>query len=609
MARSGSEFKSILSRRNFIFMSSFGMVFGIPGKSNDNQVKDMQAFNSFIDDPLKEDAGMVKNRVLHLHPLDNVAVALEDLDEGTNVLLGDKQVVIKAFIGAKHKFALSDLPAGQTIYLYGIKVGTAIQSIPKGKAITVENTVNATSEVIRNNPRNYIWSPPATDTFKGRSFQGYHRADGQVGTANYWLVMPMVFCENRNVEIIKDAVLHELGYQQVSKYNSLVRDLVSSYKNEKSSVDTPEHGSANSDAGTEKPKIFRNVSGIRFLTHSGGCGESRQDSEELCGLLAGYITHPNVAGATVLSLGCQNAQLSILHKEIRKRDPDFSKPLFEFEQQKIGSEDEMIRQAIRSVFRGLAEADKVERRPAPLSKLCIGVECGGSDGFSGISANPAVGLVSDMIVALGGSVILSEFPELSGVEQNLYDRCVNKSDADKFLEIMKSYNDKARAAGSGFDSNPSPGNISDGLITDAMKSAGAAKKGGTSSVVSVSDYPEKINRQGLHLLCSPGNDVESVTAEVASGANLVLFTTGLGTPTGNPVAPVIKISTNTSLFHKMPDIIDINAGTIIEGKENIEQVAERILNYVIEVAGGIKEPASIINGQVDFIPWKRGTSL
>ena len=609
MVKSGSEFKTILSRRNFIIMSSCGMVSGISGNSNNNQVEDMQAFNNFTRDPLEEDAGLVRNRVLHLHPHDNVAVALEDLDEGTKVLLDGKQFVLGGFIAAKHKFALSDIPAGQTIYLYGIKVGTAIQLIPKGKAITVENTVNATSEVIKTNPRTFKWSPPDTDTFRDRSFPGYHRPDGQVGTANYWLVIPMVFCENRNVEIIKDEVLQELGYQQVSKYNSFVRDLISSYKKEKTSGDTSEQEFRSIDTGAVRPKIFKNVSGIRFLTHSGGCGESRQDSEELCGLLAGYITHPNVAGATVLSLGCQNAQLSILQREIRKRDPDFSKPLFEFEQQQIGSEDEMIRQAIRSVFKGLAEADKLERRPAPLSKLCIGVECGGSDGFSGISANPAVGQVSDMIIALGGSVILSEFPELSGVEQNLYDRCVNKTDADKFLEIMKSYSEKAKSAGSGFDRNPSPGNIRDGLITDAMKSAGAAKKGGTSSVVSVSDYPEKINSQGLHLLCSPGNDVESVTAEVASGANLVLFTTGLGTPTGNPVAPVIKISTNTSLFHKMPDIIDINAGTVIEGKENIEQVAERILNYVIDVAGGSKEPASISNGQVDFIPWRRGTSL
>jgi altronate hydrolase len=419
----------------------------------------------------------------------------------------------------------------------------------------------------------------------------------------------MVFCENRNAEVIKEAVLSELGYQQVSVYNQFMRELISLYQKEDSSNEIPKFDQTKIQADTIKTKLFRNVTGIQFLTQGGGCGETRQDSEELCGLLAGYITHPNVAGATVLSLGCQNAQLSILQKEIKKRDANFSKPYFELEQQKIGTAEEMIRQAIQSIFSGLILADQIERKPAPLSKLCIGVECGGSDGFSGISANPAVGHVSDLIVALGGSVILSEFPELSGVEQNIYDRCAKQTDADKFLDLMQTYNARAISVGSGFDMNPSPGNIKDGLITDAMKSAGAAKKGGTSPVAKVLDYPEKVAGPGLHLLCSPGNDVESVTAEVGSGANLVLFTTGLGTPTGNPIAPVIKISTNTVLSEKMPDIIDINAGTVIDGEENIEQAAERILNYVIEVASGVKEPVSLKNGQVDFIPWKRGTSL
>ena len=177
-----------------------------------------------------------------------------------------------------------------------------------------------------------------------------------------------------------------------------------------------------------------------------------------------------------------------------------------------------------------------------MSKLCIGLECGGSDGFSGISANPAIGYTSDLLVALGGSVILSEFPELCGVEQNLSDRCADVATAERFSTLMRTYNDRAKAVGSGFDMNPSPGNIRDGLITDAIKSAGAAKKGGTSPVTAVLDYPEKVTKPGLNLLCTPGNDVESTTAEVAAGANIVLFTTGLGTPTGNPVTPVVKIA-------------------------------------------------------------------
>ena len=340
-----------------------------------------------------------------------------------------------------------------------------------------------------------------------------------------------------------------------------------------------------------------------------GCGGTRLDSEALCGLLAGYITHPNVAGATVLSLGCQHAQVSILQAEITKRDPAFNKPLVILEQQKLGTEYNLLQQALKQTFAGLIEANNTSRQPAPLSKLCIGLECGGSDGFSGISANPALGYVSDMLVALDGSVILSEFPELCGVEQELSNRCADDQTANRFMDLMITYNKKAESDGSGFYANPSPGNIKDGLITDAIKSAGAAKKGGTSPITAVLDYPEKVTAKGLNLLCTPGSDVESTTAEVGSGANIVLFTTGLGTPTGNPITPVIKLSSNTALFERMPDIIDINCGTIIEGKETIRQAGERILNFIIKVASGELETKAAQLGQDDFIPWKRGVSL
>jgi altronate hydrolase len=326
-------------------------------------------------------------------------------------------------------------------------------------------------------------------------------------------------------------------------------------------------------------------------------------------LLAGYITHSNVAGATVLSLGCQNAQVSILEEEIKKRDANFSKPLYILEQQKIGMESDLLTAAIKHTFAGLMIANQSKREPAPLSKLCIGLECGGSDGFSGISANPAIGYTSDILVALGGSVILSEFPELCGVEQELSDRCVDDNTAENFMRLMTTYNQRAMDVGSGFYANPSPGNIKDGLITDAIKSAGAAKKGGTSPVTDVLDYPGKVSKPGLNLLCTPGSDVESTTAEVGAGANIVLFTTGLGTPTGNPVAPVLKLSTNTALYNKMTDIIDIDTGSIIEGNETIEAAGERIFNYIIDVANGNVKAKAEAGLHDDFIPWKRGISL
>lgn len=345
------------------------------------------------------------------------------------------------------------------------------------------------------------------------------------------------------------------------------------------------------------------------MIHEGGCGGTREDSNNLCGLIAGYIHHPNVAGATVLSLGCQNSQVAILREELKKRDRNFSKPLFVFEQQQSGSEFKMLSEAIQKTFLGMVEANNCVRKPAHLSQLCVGLKCGGSDGFSGISANPAIGHTSDLLAALGGRTILSEFPELCGVEQELIDRSTQNEVGDRFIQLLRDYAARAKAARSGFDMNPSPGNIRDGLITDAMKSAGAAKKGGTSPVTAVLDYPEYSTVPGLNLQCTPGNDVECVTAQVGAGANLVLFTTGLGTPTGNPIAPVVKISTNSQLAAKMPDIIDIDAGAVISEQKTIQQMGEEILQRVIQFASGESSTKAELLAQNDFIPWKRGVSL
>jgi altronate hydrolase len=237
------------------------------------------------------------------------------------------------------------------------------------------------------------------------------------------------------------------------------------------------------------------------------------------------------------------------------------------------------------------------------------LKCGGSDGFSGISANPAVGRVSDTLAAVGARSLLSEFPELCGVEQELIDRCTGKSIADRFTQLMRDYASRAKAVGSGFDMNPSPGNIRDGLVTDAMKSAGAARKGGASPVTAVLDYPEYCTAPGLNLQCTPGNDVECVTAQVGAGANLVLFTTGLGTPTGNPIAPVLKISTNSRLAQRMQDIIDVDTGNVISGESTIEEMGDVLLERMIEVASGQVRTKAELLGQDDFIPWKRGVSL
>lgn len=551
----------------------------------------------------------MKRKVLKVHPQDNVIVALTDLKKGDTVEENGAVYTLQEDIPAKHKFTETALNTGDAITMYGVLVGRAKQPLPAGVRIAVGNVQHAASDFKLAEQRKTNWHKPDVSKWQQRTFLGYHRADGSVGTGNYWLVIPLVFCENRNVDVLREALVEELGYGRPRKYAAFARQLAEQYRNGADAGSILETVYTEKENGQLHTRLFENVDGVKFLTHEGGCGGIRQDAQTLCGLLAGYITHSNVAGATVLSLGCQNAQATMLQEEISKRAPNFSKPLFILDQQQIGTEQELISTAVKQTFTGLMEANKIARKEAPLSKLCIGLECGGSDGFSGISANPAIGYTSDLLVALGGSVILSEFPELCGVEQEMSDRCVQDTDALRFIDLMRTYQRRAEEAGSGFDMNPSPGNIKDGLITDAIKSAGAAKKGGTSPVVAVLDYPQKVTQPGLNLLCTPGNDVESTTAEVGAGANIVLFTTGLGTPTGNPVTPVLKVSSSTKLYNKMPDIIDINTGTIIDGDESIQQAGERILDYVISVASGITPAKSVLNGQDDFIPWKRGVSL
>ncbi|MBC8053015.1 MAG: altronate dehydratase [Sphingobacteriaceae bacterium] len=550
----------------------------------------------------------MRQKVLKVHPDDNVLVALTDLTQGEIVTFQNSEYLIQQNVPAKHKFATSALEAGAEVTMYGVLVGKAQSYIPKGGLISTENLVHA-AHGFEIGERRANWNSPDVSKFKDKKFYGFHRPDGSVGTANYWLVVPMVFCENHNLSVLEESLVKQLGYGKNYTYENQTRQLINLYKSGSDVEAILNSPLIETDYTADSDRLFPNVDGIKFLKHAGGCGGTRQDAIALCGLLAGYITHPNVAGVTVMSLGCQHAQVDILKEEINKRDPNFSKPIYVLEQQKIGSESEMIKIAIKQTFAGLVQANKITREAAPLSKLCIGLECGASDGFSGISANPAIGYTSDLLVALGGSVILAEFPELCGVEQNISDRCITTESAERFSQLMNIYAQRAEEAGSGFDMNPSPGNIKDGLITDAIKSAGAAKKGGTSPVVEILDYPEKVTKPGLNLLCTPGNDVESTTAEVASGANIVLFTTGLGTPTGNPVAPVVKIASSSDMFNRMNDIIDLNTGSIIEGEETIEQAGERILDYVIRVASGEIQVSAVRRGQEDFIPWKRGVSL
>ncbi|MCF7567854.1 altronate dehydratase family protein [Sabulilitoribacter arenilitoris] len=536
----------------------------------------------------------MKNNLI-ISPNDNVAVALSNINKGEVFTINAAEVQVVEDIPVKHKFTLQALNTGDVVTMYGVPVGKTLKPIKKGALITTENLKHI-SAPYKFQGKAYNYQPPYINGLSKKTFLGYHRKDGQVGTANYWVFVPMVFCQNRNLKVLKEAFESELGFKKENPYRLKLRGLVNGIK----------------DADYEVEKLsqrkFKNIDGIKFLTHEGGCGGTKDDAQALVNLLAGYIKNPNVAGATVMSLGCQHAQIDMLQEALNERFKA-DKPVLYFEQQKYATENEMLTEVINATYKELEKANQISRKPAPLSKLSIGLECGGSDGFSGITANPLIGVVSDKINALGGKSILSEFPELCGVEQDILDRCPNAEVGNKFIDIMERYSNQAEKVGSGFDMNPSPGNVKDGLITDAIKSAGAATKGGRAPVADVIDYGEYATKQGLNLLCTPGNDVESTTGLAGFGANIILFSTGLGTPTGNVVCPVIKISSNSMLPAKMKDIIDFDAGRLISEDTTQEELSEELIDLIIEVASGRHQTCATKLGQDDFIPWKRGVSL
>lgn len=554
-------------------------------------------------------------RVLKVHPADNVIVALQNLKEGEVVVYNNEEFVLLENIDAKHKFVTQNLKIGDEVIMYGVLVGKAQQEIKVGQRISTTNLKHDAEDFsVAKRKKLPQWQAPNVDKWINRTFNGYHRSDGKVGTANYWLVIPLVFCENKNILKLRDAFDKALGFGQTEAYENQVADLVARYKDgglekvkDYQPKDVALQTGASGTGGQEK--IFAHVDGIKFLTHEMGCGCTNEDAQRLAALFAAYACNPNVGGITILSLGCQKTRFEDFQEEVKIRNSRFDKPILFFEQQQYGTESAMLSAAIKETFIGLTELNKVKRTPAPLSALTIGLKCGGSDGFSGISANPVLGHLSDLLVALNGKTLLAEFPELCGVEQELINRCEEESAAFKFEHLMRSYAAIAEAQHAGFDMNPSAGNIKDGLITDAIKSAGAAKKGGTAPIKSVLNYTELPEAPGLHLVCTPGNDVLATTGQTASGATIILFTTGLGTPTGNPVCPVVKIATNSILAQKMPDIIDFDCGGIIRGESTIEQKAEELLEYCIKLANGDYLTKSQLLRQDDFIPWQQNVNL
>ncbi|MCI9551374.1 MAG: altronate dehydratase [Oscillospiraceae bacterium] len=469
-------------------------------------------------------------KVIRLHPRDNVAVALEDVAQGEVLSLDGAELTAAESVRRGHKLALSPIPAGEKIIKYGCAIGTAKADIPRGAWVHVHNAATGLSE---GGAYRYDHKTYELPSVKPRTFRGYRRADGRAAIRNELWIVPTVGCVN------------SIAQRLARENQHLVK-------------------------GT--------VEGLYTFPHPFGCSQMGDDHAQTRRLLAALARHPNAGGVLVLGLGCENLTQEQFKAELGPYDEKRVKFLACQEvpdEIKAGSD----------LLAQLADyAGGFRRKDIPASELVVGMKCGGSDGLSGITANPAVGRFSDRLIALGGSTVLTEVPEMFGAESILFERCESEEVFGKAVKMIEDFKHYFTSHNQVVYENPSPGNKAGGITTLEDKSCGCVQKGGSAQVVDVLGYGEAVTKKGLNLLSGPGNDLVSATALTAAGAHLILFTTGRGTPFGAP-APTVKISTNTPLFEKKGNWIDFNAGTVAQG-ESLDDAGERLLDFVLEVAGG-----------------------
>jgi altronate hydrolase len=469
-------------------------------------------------------------KLIVIHPDDNVAVALEDVRAGETLAVGGKTVTAAQDVARGHKLALREIAAGAPVVKYGCPIGVARETIPAGSWVHVHNVRTGLSESADYRYEHREYPPPRTAP---RTFEGYRRADGRAAVRNELWIIPTVGCVNNVAE-------------------ALVRE--------------------------NRHLVTGSVEGLYAFPHPFGCSQMGGDHAQTRKLLAALARHPNAGGVLVLGLGCENLTMEQFQQELGEWDERRVKFLV---CQQVP--DEMA--AGSELLRELAEyAGQFHRETLPASELVVGMKCGGSDGLSGITANPTVGRFSDRLVALGGSTVLTEVPEMFGAEQILFSRCESRAVFDKAVDMVNRFKDYFVSHGQVVYENPSPGNKAGGITTLEDKSCGCVQKGGSAQIVDVLGYAEPVVKRGLNLLSGPGNDLVSATDLTAAGAHIILFTTGRGTPFGAP-APTVKISTNTALFEKKPGWIDFDAGSVARG-EDLDAAGERLLDYVLRVACG-----------------------
>lgn len=519
-------------------------------------------------DSIKQTAAPISDYAIIVAPEDNVAVVKAETHSGLTVVLSDERIVkLKNAVPPGHRFAICEIAAGNFVRQYGQPIGTSL-GIGEGEWITHENMSNEVP-VVRDLPDDlHTPAPEYLPISERETFMGFRRSDGRVGTRNFVLIVPTSMCAS-----------HEA--LQISMMSEFLH-----YKREK----------------------YPNVDGVVAIPHNKGCGcQDGSNLEIMLRTLSNYADHPNIGGVILMDLGCEKTNMRQVEKYLLKRELSFNKPVAKIGIQEIGGTQEAIKRGLEIVAEMLPEVNKKVREEISVSELVLGVKCGSSDGFSGISANPALGRAADVLVKSGGTVLITEIPEFCGAEHIVAHRAKDAETGRKIYEMIDWYKDYASKFGGVLNNNPSPGNIAGGLLNITIKSLGAMAKAGTTRFEGVCEYAETPKMRGLNLMQGPGYDQESTPALVAAGATVVVFTTGNGTTIGNAIAPVIKLSSNNRIFEKMKGDIDISAGNIIEGTETIDEVGEKVFEHIRKVASGEIQAKAEENKHREFQFWAEQT--
>lgn len=480
-------------------------------------------------------------------PKDNVAVVKKELSSGTRIEMpGGRVLCVTGPVKPGHRFATRAIPAGEFVLQYGQPIGTS-RGIVEGDPISHANMSNEVP-VVRDLDENLSTPPPDYVPVQERAtFMGFRRADGRVGTRNYVLIIPTSMCashEAQQISMMAEFTLYNRG-------------------------NCP------------------NVDGVVAIPHNKGCGCSDGSNIEIMlRTLASYADHPNVGGVIMMDLGCEKTNLPLVERYLLKQSRTFNKPFAKIGIQEAGGTEAAVKRGLDEVAAMLPEVNRATREQVPISELVLGVKCGGSDGFSGLSANPSLGRAADRLIRNGGTVLITEVPEFCGAEHILANRAKDAETGRAVYRLVDWYKEFASRFGAALGENPSPGNVAGGLLNITIKSLGAIAKAGSTRVEGVTGYAERPKGRGLHLMQGPGYDQESTPGLVAAGATIVVFTTGRGTTIGNAIAPVIKLASNTPIFQRMSRDIDLSAGGVIDGTETIDEVGARVLDTMRRVASG-----------------------